>query len=160
MCRFVEMRHALVHPINRDRVLNEIVRADAEEIDFAREKIRGDRGARDLDHRTDFHLVVERMPFAAQFLFALINELHRLSDFTNARYHREHHPYIAGCTGAQDGAELHFEDFPMLQTKPDCTPSQDWIHLIPRFDRARDLITTEIERANDQRVRQHAPGYL
>ena len=39
MRRFVKMRNALVHAIDRDGVLNQIVCADAEEIDFAREGI-------------------------------------------------------------------------------------------------------------------------
>ena len=38
MRRFVKMRDPLVYPIDRDRILNEIVRADAEKIDFARER--------------------------------------------------------------------------------------------------------------------------
>ena len=44
----------LVHAIDRDRVLNEVVRADAEKIDFARERIGGDGRARNFDHRADF----------------------------------------------------------------------------------------------------------
>ena len=39
MRRLIKMRDALVHPIDRDRVLNQVVRADAEKIDFARQRV-------------------------------------------------------------------------------------------------------------------------
>ena len=57
MRRLVEMRDPLVDPIHRDRVLDEIVRADAEEIDLAREPFGRDGRARNFDHRADFRLV-------------------------------------------------------------------------------------------------------
>ena len=38
MRRLIEMRDALVYAIDGDRILNEIVGADAEEIDFARQR--------------------------------------------------------------------------------------------------------------------------
>ena len=39
MRRLVKMRDVLVHPIDGDRVLNEVVGADAEKIDFARQRV-------------------------------------------------------------------------------------------------------------------------
>ena len=39
MRRLIEIRDPLVDPVHRDRVLNEIVCADAEKIDFARQPV-------------------------------------------------------------------------------------------------------------------------
>jgi len=72
MRRLVEMRDALVQTINRERVLNKIVRADAKEIDFAREHIRRNGRARDLDHCTGFDFVADLDPGGAQFFPAFI----------------------------------------------------------------------------------------
>ena len=55
MQRLVQARHALVGAIDRQAVLNQIVRADREEVHFARQQIRGVRGRRHFDHHADRH---------------------------------------------------------------------------------------------------------
>ena len=51
---FGELRMAAVH---RERVLRQIVRADREEIDFARERFGNQRGSGYFDHHADFDMV-------------------------------------------------------------------------------------------------------
>ena len=60
MRRLVKMRDALVHPIDRDRVLNEIVRADAEKIDFARERVAPKWPRSEFRSSRRLHVFVER----------------------------------------------------------------------------------------------------
>ena len=55
--RLIEMRDPLVQAIDRDRVLDEIVRADAEKIHFPRERFRAKGRARNLDHRAHIRFV-------------------------------------------------------------------------------------------------------
>ena len=72
MRRLVKMRDSLVHSIDRDRVLNQIVRADAEKIDFASQRVRAQCRARDLDHRADFRLVPKFQPVPLQLCLAFL----------------------------------------------------------------------------------------
>ena len=44
MRRLIEIRDLLVHPVDRERVLDEIVGADAQEVDFACDEIDDGRG--------------------------------------------------------------------------------------------------------------------
>ena len=73
MGRLVEMRDALVHPIDRDRVLDQVVRADAEKIDFAREQIRRDRGGRESRSWRQFRVSsIEGLSFPLQFVSCIL----------------------------------------------------------------------------------------
>ncbi len=53
MQRLVVIGHPIVGAIDGQRVLDQIVGADGEEVDIGGEQVRGQRRRRDLDHRTD-----------------------------------------------------------------------------------------------------------
>ena len=72
MRRLVKMRNPLIHSIDRQRVLNQIVRADAEELDLAREHIGRNRSARDFDHRADFDFLADVDLLRAQCFLAFV----------------------------------------------------------------------------------------
>ena len=69
--RFVHMRDLLVHPVDRQRELNQIVGADAEEIDFLRQHIRDQHGGRHLDHDADLNVFRVRHAFRVQFALCI-----------------------------------------------------------------------------------------
>ena len=63
--RVVEVRDALVAAVHRQRVLREVVGADAEEVALARERVGDQRRRRHLDHDADRHLARRRRSRAA-----------------------------------------------------------------------------------------------
>ena len=101
MRRLVKMRDSFVHPIDRNRVLDQVVRPDAEEIDLAREGIGRDRRARNLDHSADFHLATF---FLANFVPAFVQDSFGVAQFFETGNHREHDFHVADRARAQDRA--------------------------------------------------------
>ncbi len=155
MGRLIKMADPFVQPVDRNRVLDEIVGTDAEEIDLPREYVGDDRRARDLDHRADFHVLVERDPFVAQLLAALLKDPVGAPQLIHPGDHRVHHAHVSDGAGSQNGAQLGLEDIDPLQTKPNGAPSQERIELLGKIERAHELIASQIERANDDAVRAH-----
>ena len=64
--RMPQMRDVIVLPIGGEGVLDEIVGADAEEVDFAREQIGGHRRARRFQHDPERHARSCATPSAAR----------------------------------------------------------------------------------------------
>ena len=87
--------------VRRHRVLHQIVGANAEEIHFTREGIGRNRGARNLDHRADFHLAAF---FLANFLPAFVQDRFGVAQFFETGNHRKHDLHVADCARAQDRA--------------------------------------------------------
>src|SRR5712691_6991556 len=157
MRRLVEMRDALVHAIDRERVLNQIVRADAEKIDFARENVGGDCRTGDLDHRARFSCIAECRSGATQFFLAFVQDRHRLPQFVQAGNHREHDFHIADRTGPKDCTQLSFKDVGVFETKTNGPPAEKRIEFVTYIDGASgQLVASEIERADDQRIWRNA----
>src|SRR5438876_9654825 len=156
--RLVKMRDAFVHAIDRDGVLDQVVRADAEEINFTRERVGRNCRARNFDHRADFH---PRGFFLANFAPAFVQDSFGVAQFFQPRNHREHDLYVADRARAQDRAQLSFEDVDVLQTKTNGAPTEEWIQLVADIDGGDgEFVATEIERANDQRVWLHLLGHF
>src|SRR5205085_5846601 len=60
---------------------------------------------------------------------------------------------------AQDRAQLSFENVDVLEAKTNGAPAEERIHLIAHIDYARGkFVTTEIERADDERVQLYLFG--
>src|SRR6266851_6030127 len=137
---------------------SQIVRADAEEINLARERVGRNRRARNFDHRADFHLATF---FLTNFVPAFVQDRFGVAQFLQTGNHREHDLHVADRTRAQDGAQLSFEDVDVLQTKTNGAPTEEWIQLVADIDGAdSEFVATEIERANDQRVWLHLLGHF
>ena len=62
----IEVRDLLIHPVNGQGILDEIVGADTDEIHFFGEKIGHDGGRRHLDHDADGNMAADGMPFFDQ----------------------------------------------------------------------------------------------
>ena len=130
MCRFVEVRDLFVQPIHGERVLDEIVRAEAEELHALGERVRDERGGWCLDHRAHFDLFVKRNAFLAKLDFVLSHEGIGLGQFIQPRDHGIHDLDVADDTCSEDGAELGAENFFMLQAITDRAPAEERIHLV------------------------------
>ena len=98
--------------------LREVVRTEAEELRFLRDLVRGERRARDLDHRADFVLDVAlrfRNELIRNFDDDILDELHFL-DFARERDHDLGNDvpilvlFLDVDRGLDDGSRLHARD--------------------------------------------------
>ena len=71
MQRLVEIADVLVRAIDGQRVLNEVIRPDGEEVDLFRQDVGNQRGRRHLHHDPDFQVVVVVVAFLVQLRFDL-----------------------------------------------------------------------------------------
>ena len=84
----VEIGDELIGAVDGQIVLDEVVRPDAQIIDFLHQDI-GNRGRRrDLDHHPERDLPVELDPLFLQLLFDLLEEQLDLADFLDFGDHR------------------------------------------------------------------------
>ena len=116
--RLVAIGHALVGAIDRQRVLDQIVGADGEEVDFAREQRRGERRRRHFDHDADRHVGAvdaARLELGAR----LVEQRPRRAHFLHRRHEREHDPQRAVRRRAQQRAQLRLEDRRLRQAEAD-----------------------------------------
>ena len=150
--RLVKIGDVLVDPVDRQRVLNQVVRADAEESDLLREQVGHDRRGGDLDHDPDGHLLVVGDPPATKLPPHLLDHAHRLPKLPHPGDHREHHPNLPVRRGAQDRPELGLEDLFFLQAEPDRPQPHRRVHLVGELELGRELVAAEVEGADRDRV--------
>jgi hypothetical protein len=84
---FVEVGDAVVQPVDGQRVLDQVVGADAEEPDVFGEAVGDHHGGGDFDHGADFHPFVEGPAFGAEFLAAFVEQGVGLDQFVHAGDH-------------------------------------------------------------------------
>ncbi len=160
MRRFVEMGDPFVHPVHGDAILNQIVGADAKEVDLARQFPRAQRRAGHFDHDADGHFLVERVALLAQFGLALFEQFVGLPHLFQPADERVHQLHVAERARAQDRTQLHLENIRVLQTKADGAATQKRVQLGRQVQVADGLVPAEVERADDDRVRQHLARHL
>ena len=148
MRRLVKMRHLLVRAVGGERVLDEVVAADAEKFYALRQRVGDERGGWNFNHRADFQVFVKRNFFRAQFVFAFFDERVGLLQFFEAGNHRIHHFHVALGAGAEDGAELGAEHFRLCEAEPDSAPAEKRIHLLRQLQMRGKLVAAQIERAD------------
>ncbi len=155
------MRHALVAPVDRQRVLHEVVRADAEKLHLRRDQVRRQRGRRDFDHRADFDVGIEIRARGGQFRLALFQDRVGLVHLRRAADHRIHDPQPGIERGRpQQGPQLGLEQRRPVQAQADGAPPQERIVLRRQLARGRDLVAAEIEGADDGRLGPDPAGHF
>ena len=157
MRRLVKIRDLFIYPIDRKRILNEIVCPDTEKIDLACKRACTDGSAWDFDHRANFDSFSHLDLRAAQLLFAFLEHADGAAQFIQPRDHRKHDLDIAHGAGAENGAQLRFENVLILETKPDSAPAKERVQLIADVHcTSSQFIAAEIKCSNDQRIRTYA----
>ena len=149
MRRLIQVRDPFVHPIDRQGILNQIICADAEEIDFAREGVGRNGRARDFNHRAYFHFLVKGVPLATKLLCAFLHDSYRPSQFIKPGDHRKHDFDVTDRAGAKNGAQLCLKNVNVLEAKPDGTPTQERIHLISHIHAARRKLVSAKVKSSD-----------
>ena len=94
-------------------------------------------------------------------MFTFLEHGHRSAQFLQARDHGKHDLYIAHGAGAENGAQLRFENVLILKTKPDRAPAKERVQLIADVRcTSSQFIAAQIKSSNDQRIRTYALGNL
>ena len=130
-----------IQPIDRQRVLNEVVGADAEKLHPFGEAAGGQRCGRDFDHRAGLQVLVERDVFVPQLSFVNFDQGVGLVEFIQAGDHGIHYLDVASSARTQDGAELVPKDLALLQAKPDRAPAEERIHLLRHLQMGEKFVT-------------------
>ena len=145
----VEIADVLIRPIDRERILNEVVRSNREEVRLLREDVRDHRRRRNFDHDSDLEVRVVFDTFGVQLFSELADERPHLSQFLHAGDERKHDLQISDDRGAQQRAQLRAEHVAVLHAQAQSTKSEDRIVFARADDFARQLSSTEIECSND-----------
>src|SRR5712692_3506423 len=141
------MRNSWIVAVGRQQVLDKVVGADREEIHL-RDEPRRERHRRwHLDHNPDRDIGVMLEAFLVQLGLRLGQKFARPAQRLEARYHREHDAGVMARGGAQDRAELDFEDTRHLERNPDRAPSEEWVFLARYAQVGRIFVRADVQHA-------------
>jgi len=104
--RLVEGADPRVGPIDRQQVLDEVVRANADELDVAREKIGGQGGTGDLDGESDGQVLAKGLALAPKLGLRIFHEAEGQVEIGGAGREGKHHPERSVGPGSQERAHL------------------------------------------------------
>ena len=160
MRRLVQVGYFLVQPVHSQRILNQVVRADAEKLHAFSERIRRQNRRRNLDHGPGFQGFPEGNPFGAQLPAAFFNQRVGLVQLVQAGNHRIHHLDVALDCRPQDGAELSAKEGAFLQAKANGAPAEERVQFLWHPKVRDEFVAAQIERADDNRIRLQRRGHL
>ncbi len=124
MERLIQVRHVLVHPVHGQRVLDQVVRPDAEEVHLARQDIADHGGAGRLHHDPERYRRVVGFPPLVQIRLHLLDDLFRALNLFHIRDHGKHDARAAVHARAQDPGELPLEERALLEAEADGPESE------------------------------------
>ena len=150
MERLVKVRYRLVAAVDREGVLDEVVRPDAEEPDLLRQDVRDHGRGRDLDHDAQIEIRIEGDPLGRELSPDLVHQTLRGPQLGDAGDEGEHHAQVAVDRGPQDAPQLRLEYVGSLQTKSDRAQTQDRVRAFLVEDGMKVLLAAEVEGADDR----------
>ena len=154
----VQRRDRGVSAIDGQRVLDEVVGADAQEFHLAREQVGGHRGGGGFDHRPHGDVGAALGVSGHQRLRFARHDSPDLADLVDAGDEREQHAQVGVRGGAQERAELRDEDLGALQAQPQAAQAQHRVGLGALEHFVEVLLPSQVEGADDDRMRGHARG--
>ena len=130
-------------------VLGQIVRTDAEEVDFFSQFFTHDGSRRRFDHNADFHILIVGNPFRIQFPADFVQDFFALLYFPDGNNHGEHDGNLTECRGTQQGAELCLEQIDAAQADADSPHAHGRVFFRIKVEIVNLFIGTDIEGPND-----------
>ena len=155
MMRVVEAAQVIVLAVAGQRVLGQIVGADAEEIDLLRQTVAVDGGGGRLDHDADLDLLAVGDALLLQLALDFLAELLGLADLPDGGDHREHDAQLAEGGGAEEGAQLGLEDLGPGQADAQCAHAHGGVILLRQIKVADLLVSADVQRADDDLLAVH-----
>ena len=158
--RVVEAAQVVVLTVTGQRVLGQIVRADAEEVDLLCQTITVDgRGGR-LDHNADLHILAVGDALVFQLAADLLAHALGLTDLPDGGDHREHNAQLAECGRAEQGAQLGLEDLGPGQADAQCAHTHGGVIFLGQVKVADLLVRADVQRADDDLLAVHVRQHL
>src|SRR5271170_5397528 len=151
MERLVQVRNLGIVAVGGEQVLDQVIGADREEINLAREPRRQPHRRRHLDHDSHFDIGIVLEPFLEQLRLRLLQQLLGAAQLLEAGDHREHDADIVLGRRAENGAQLHLEQPRHLQRDAYRSPAEERVVLARYAHVRRILVGSDIERANRDR---------
>ncbi|MDR9274782.1 hypothetical protein FEP29_03782 [Burkholderia multivorans] len=150
MQRVVQMRDRVVGAVDRERVLDQVVRADRQEIEALQKQRQRDRGGRNFDHRADAHVRIVREPRVVELALRFANQVERLVDLLRMREHRDQDLHLTERRRAQDRAQLREKHLrlgqaPANRAQPERRVRRGFVAFVERFER---LVRADVDRAD------------
>ena len=150
-----ERLQLLVLAVYRQGILTQIVRTDAEEINFFRKLRAYQRCRRRFNHNADLHLRVEGYTCIFQLRLHLAQNFTRLTYLFYADNHREHHRQLAICGGTADSTQLRSKQLRSFQADTDCAIAKRRIFLLRQLEVISLLISADIKRTDNNALAGH-----
>ena len=154
--RVIELIEFGILAVDSQCILSQIVRSDAEEINFLRQFAADHNGRRGLDHDAQFHILFIRDAFALQLFFHLANDLFDLLHFFYRDDHREHNGNVSEYRRTVEGAKLCLEDLRPCQADPDRAVTERRVLLFVKPEIIYLLVRSDIEGTDDDLLAGHA----
>ena len=156
--RIVEVRHRVVRAVDGERVLDQVVGADRQEVETLEERGNREHRRRDFDHAADRHPGIERDALVAQRLLRLRDHRERLVDLADRDQHRNQDLDLAVVRRAQDRPELREEQPRLGQAEAHRPKAERRIRRDAReaLEHRCLLVRAQVERADRHRLALHA----
>ncbi len=147
--RVVEMRDLGVAPVDRKRVLDEVVRADAEEVDVGGKERGDDGGGGCLDHDANLYVIGILFALVGELDFRLLDEFLHALDLADADDHRHHHGGFAVESRTQDRFDLRQEEVVPVEADAQCTVTEERVLLGIDVEVGERLVPADVHRTDD-----------
>ena len=151
----IEAAQIVVLAVAGQRVLGQIVGADAEEIDLLRQTVAVDGGGGRLDHDADLDLLAVGDALLLQFALDLLAELLGLAHLPDGGDHREHDAQLAKGGGAEERAQLGLEDLGPGQADAQSAHTHGGVILLRQIKVADLLVSADVQRADNDLLAVH-----
>ena len=144
-----------VAPVDRQGILDEIVGADTEKIDFFSQGIRHDHCRGDFDHDADVNIPVVGQAIFFERFGGLIQQLLGLADLEIGGYHWKQYADAAKGRRPQDRPKLGLEHLWLFQTIPYGAQSKGRIDFLVSGVVGHRLVAVDVQGTNGDGLRRH-----
>ena len=148
----VEFSDVGVAAVASQRVLNEVVGADGEEVYILSEYRRHYSSSRSLNHDTNLYVFSVSLAFMSQFQLSFFDEFLNLLEFCYVDDHRHHDANFAVYTSAQNSLQLRQEEVLALQADADCTVAQERVFFFRNVEVRQRFVTADIHGTDNAEV--------
>ena len=140
-------------PIDGERVLDEIVGSDAEEISFTCQLVGHDDCARDLHHHSERHALAAGMTGSVDVYGRPVEQLANGTELRDAGDHRHHDLHGSVGRGAQHRAELGEKKLGSRQAQTHRAQAQRRVHVRGNLKGRTELVAADVEGPQGHRSR-------
>ena len=134
------------------RVLDEIVRADAEEVDDRGERVGEDRDGRDLDHDAEPDVARDLCARAARCVARRFDRRPSGGNLVDRGDHRKEDPQRRGRVGLEERPELRLQQVRPAEPEAEPADTESRIHLGIGNRVRGGLVAAYVERPEDNRL--------